>query len=482
MHDIAIIGFGATGVSFLYQLHSHIHEQDIKIVKVAIISPKESFSSGLAFGQAESLHKVNTPPELMGIDPEDPNGFSSWLRKHNQNFERYPPRLTYADYLRHIYHSMHGDDKIKISEYHSLASDIDFAQGAQRVTLNNGQVVNAKKTVLTLGSLTAPTFSTNDGYHAIPPKAIPRLGTPETALVAGTGLTAVDCVKSLANAGCRSIHLFSRNGLVPTVISRSIEYSPEHFTWQKLKKALNQHERGERLPSVIKLLRMEIGRMRSPEVFRASELLNQGNVCGYWDYLLGRADQGDLPFQDTLCSTRYYAHKIWKKLGDNEKLDFQYNFGAFWSCWRHPIPAEVIRELNEYTRCGRLHIHCPVSSIKWRDGHYILETKNTMVRSNVLIDGTGGSFSIRATRSLLLQNMLAKGLCQPHPCGGLRIDNLTYAVLNDIGKTGIYCLGPLVKGELFSTNAFWFNASCASKLAHLFAIKLRMKSYKEACD
>lgn len=52
MYDLAVIGFGATGVSFLRQLHSHIYEQDMGPISVALISPVESFSSGLAFGQA----------------------------------------------------------------------------------------------------------------------------------------------------------------------------------------------------------------------------------------------------------------------------------------------------------------------------------------------------------------------------------------------------------------------------------------------
>lgn len=482
MHNIAIIGFGATGVSFLYQLHSHIYEQDIRGIKVAIISPEKSFSSGLAFGQAESFHKVNTPPELMAIDPEDPNGFSAWLRKRYSSDERYPARLTYSDYLKHVYQSMDGDDKLEICEYHSLAIDIDFIRGGQSIVLSDGRVVNTKQTVLTLGSVTAPTFNPYDGLRTIQPQSIPLLETPETALVAGTGLTAVDCVRSLIRSGCRNIHMFSRNGFAPTVISRSTEYVPEHFTWQNLKKNLKQHERGERLPSIIKLLRLEIGRMRNPEVSRASQLIDQCNLSGYWDYLLTRSEKGDLPFQDTLVSTRYYAHKIWRKLGEKEKLDFQRSFAAFWACWRHPIPVEVISELNEYASCGRLHIHRPVSPVRQQGGYYILETKRTMIRANVLIDGTGGSSNIKGTTSSLLKNMLIKGLCQPHPCGGLRIDNLTYTVTNDIGSSGIYCLGPLAKGELFSTNAFWFNADCASKLAHLFAIKMRLESYKEACE
>ncbi|MFM9271852.1 FAD/NAD(P)-binding protein [Halomonas elongata] len=479
MFDVAVVGFGATGVSLLRQLHSHIYEQDIDDISIAIISPEESFSLGLAFGQAEPFHKVNTPPELMGIDPEDPSGFSSWMRKETAGIERFPSRKVYSSYLRHIYQTMGNDKKLDIHEYHSTATDMDTTQGNIKIQLQDGRTVFAKRAVLALGSITAPTFPPAEGISPILPKEISGMDVPETAFVAGTGLTAVDCVRSLVRAGCQEIHMFSRNGFAPTVISRSAEYSPEHFTWQNLKQELKEHQRGERLPHIIKLLRREIGRMRNPEVFQANRLLDQGNLSGYWDYLLKRSEQGDLPFQDTLSSTRYFSHKVWRKLGEGERLDFQRYFGAFWACWRHPIPVEVVQELNELAHMGRLKIHRPIAPLRKQDGDFLLETRQSIIRASALIDGTGGSSNVEKAASPLLQNMLARGLCKPHPCGGVRVDNLTYTLQNDLKEAGIYCLGPLAKGELFSTNAFWFNANCAANLAHLLAIQIRLDTHSE---
>lgn len=174
-------------------------------------------------------------------------------------------------------------------------------------------------------------------------------------------------------------------------------------------------------------------------------------------------------------STRYYAYKIWRSLSDYEKIYFQRRFGAYWACWRHPMPAEVILELNEYARCGRLQIHRSPFRIESIQGKHILTTKSNQIVADTLIDGTGGSDQIECSKSPLLQNMLAKGICSPHPCGGLRIDNLTYAVLNNKKRSGLYCLGPLAKGDLFSTNAFWFNANSAANLAHSFAVQQCMR-------
>lgn len=453
MYDLAVVGFGATGVSFLRQLHSHIYEQDMGPVSVALISPTDSFSSGLAFGQAESFHKVNTPPELMGIEPEDPKGFASWLRQRTGKEERYPARLTYSQYLKEVYGSMSlgKRDRLCIEEYLDTAVDIDTSSGNPVVFLDGGGKVHARRVVLALGAVTSPTFSANTGLQPILPSSISDISAPEVALVAGTGLTAVDCVRSLVKKDCQSIHWFSRSGYVPTVISRQAKYEPVAFTWGGIKSELNKRERGERLSRIVSLLRREVACMRNPELIRADELRSKGDLCGYWNYLIERADKSDLPFQDTLFSTRYYAHKIWLKLSEEECLEFQKSFGAFWACWRHPIPMEVVEELNVYAKEGRLQLHRPVTPIKIKGGKYILETSRQTICADALIDGTGGTSDVRDVNSPLIRNLLARGLATAHPCGGLKVDGLTYGLKSNLSNSGIYCLGPLAKGSLFST-------------------------------
>lgn len=478
MHDIAIIGFGATGVSFLRQLHSHFYEQDLNPISVAIISPKESFSSGLAFGQAESFHRVNTPPELMGIDPEDPQGFATWMRQKKGLIEKYPSRLTYSDYLKYVYRSL-PNDKLIITEYHSLANNIEKTNKQYRLNLNDGRTIKAKRTVLALGSTSAPSFSNNLGLEPILPSEIPQTPTPNRALVIGTGLTSVDCVRSLARKGTQSIHIFSRSGFAPTVISRSASYNPENFIWDKLKAGLKHYSRGNRLHYIISLIKDEMKSMGDHEVTSATKFLKKEDLISYWDYLIDRSENSNLPFQDTLTSTRFYAHKIWRKLDENEQLRFQLKFGSFWACWRHPIPTDIALELQQYAKEGRLHIHRPTAPLRKSCQKYHLETKQGRIISDLLVDGTGGSNDMSESSSTLIRNLLANRLAIPHPCGGLRVDTLTFGLQSPSSATGIYCIGPLGKGSLFSTNAFWFNSLCAEKLAYYLTIEMRLESNRE---
>lgn len=64
-------------------------------------------------------------------------------------------------------------------------------------------------------------------------------------------------------------------------------------------------------------------------------------------------------------------------------------------------------------------------------------------------------------RNTLLENLLINKLIENHPCGGINIDPLTFQCkVNGNNIHGLYNIGPLNKGCLFSTNALWFNVKC----------------------
>lgn len=476
MYDIAIVGFGAVGVSFLRQLHSHSYEQDLGTVRIAIISPAESFSSGLAFGRSDLHHRVNTPPELMSVDPEDPLGFSAWLKLRENTEGRYPTRLRYSQYLKETYEMLQKDEHFVIDEYHEEAIDLESIYGEKKIYLKSGKTVSTQRIVLALGAITSPVSLGEGSVEPTMPYKISSLNPSKNALVAGTGLTAVDCARSLLRHGCPEVHMFSRNGFAPSVITRQASYVPQNFIWQNIKIKTRNKPRGQRLPVIVNSLKRELINMDEPEFYRAQSLLQEKGLVDYWSYLLSRSENGDLPFQDTLASTRYFAHKLWRKLSVKERLEFQKKYGAFWANWRHPIPIGVISELKDYASQGRLFVHKSTSKTSLLNGRYQVETKKGVVKAESFIDGTGGTSLMHSTNSQLIRNLLNRKLAQPNPCGGLQIDNLTYSLLNSKNISHIYCLGPLAKGDLFSTNAFWFNSQCASQLATYIVTELRLSS------
>jgi hypothetical protein len=56
---------------------------------------------------------------------------------------------------------------------------------------------------------------------------------------------------------------------------------------------------------------------------------------------------------------------------------------------------------------------------------------------------------------------------------GITVSPLTFqCYVKEKAMPGLYNLGPLNRGSLFSTNAFWFNARCASQWANQWAIEM----------
>lgn len=207
------------------------------------------------------------------------------------------------------------------------------------------------------------------------------------------------------------------------------------------------------------------------------QILQEQGPAQYFEYLMQRSQAADLPYQDILVSTRPYMHKLWRSMPIEDRISFNINYGASWAAWRHPIPYEVISELSVAAREERLFIHQARKPPYRENGQYVMETTGgKTIRADNFIDGTGGTNRLDAIDSPLLRNLMAQQFIEPHLCGGIDIHPLTFQCqVNGKPVPGLYSLGPLNKGSLFSTNAFWFNARCAGHWARQWAIEMTNK-------
>lgn len=119
MFDIAAVGLGATGVSLIKQLQDAVYNFNLPKPKIAVFNPMQTFARGEAFGSADMIHKVNTPPDMLAISHSEPDAFSNWLEKQG-NYERYPNRFLYADFLSYSYKSVAESDVLDICEFNVL--------------------------------------------------------------------------------------------------------------------------------------------------------------------------------------------------------------------------------------------------------------------------------------------------------------------------------------------------------------------------
>ncbi|WP_158020833.1 FAD/NAD(P)-binding protein [Chromobacterium sphagni] len=477
MFDLAIVGFGATGVSLLKQIQDEVYASGLRAPRIALFSPRAAFARGHAFGDADVIHKVNTPPSMLSVSNSEPVGFAHWMNAKGNANELYPNRLVYSKFLQETYQDIARSGLLEIEEFHETVQVVTAQTPGYQLRSESGKTVTAHKIMLCLGSLHGTNFrqlSEQPGFIDHHTKFSKVKGGP--VLVAGSGLTAVDAFRSLNQGKNNEIHLFSRQGFAPTCLTKENRYIPVVLNWTTL---LKEQNGSVRLQYFLKTLKQECKRLPDGgERIPAMQILREHRPAQYFEYLMERSQAADLPYQDILVSTRPYMHKLWRSMPIEDRISFNINYGAGWAAWRHPIPYEVIAELAAAAREQRLHIHQGKNSPYWENGQFVLETTSgKTIRAQNLVDGTGGTNRLDLIDSPLLRNLTEQQLIEAHPCGGIDIHPLTFQCqVNGKPVPGLYSLGPLNKGSLFSTNAFWFNARCAGHWARQWAIEMTKKN------
>lgn len=481
MYDVAVVGLGATGTSLLSQAQDEVYNVGAVKPRFAIFNPSASFAKGLAFGDADTLHKVNTPPGMMSVTPTEPDEFAHWLRSRFDSRERWPTRLRYSDFIRQTYRDIRQAGILHIDEFHNSVVSIRRYGAGFALRDEKGNNVNARNVVMCLGALSEsafPAFVGQPGY--ISHYSQFDLSSAAPLLIAGSGLTAVDAFRYAFGKSQAEIHLYSRSGYVPTCLTDGNRYTPVHLTWRNIMSATAGNK--DMLNVFSRLLRKEFYLLRETGEFRfAMKLLREGRQTEYFRMLLTRAANSNLPWQDVLVSTRPYMHKLWNAFTTVQKLRFMKMYGAVWAAWRHPIPQEVFSELIEASAQGRVRFHQALAAPQYADNCYHLQTPSETLSFHHLWDATGGRLNISDTTQPLLQDLLSQSLIEGHPCGGINVDPLTFQCrVNYRNVPGLFNIGPLSKGSLFSTNAFWFNARCAETWAKKWAVEFSSADAKEA--
>lgn len=457
----------------LKEIQDQVYTLGLKTPRIALFSPHESFARGKAFGDAAQIHRVNTPPHMLSLSTCEPAGFTQWMQQIEKACELYPTRLLFSTFLQETYQGMTLSGLLDIEEIHEAVHSITRHSTCYQLQ-SKQRTVKAHKVILCLGSLHATNFpevQKCDGFidHH---RELSNINDT-SVLIAGTGLTAVDMFRSLEQEGNREIHFFSRNGFAPTCLTRENRYVPDEVNWNtfmnlKSKKGL------VRLPHLLAKFNREIQHIpEGGECGKALHIFQKEGIAAYFDYLMEKAQASDCPFQDMLVSTRPYIHNVWSAMPMKDRLFFDKNYAAEWAAWRHPIPFDVFAGMASVAKEGRLHIHQVTHTPRLENGQFSVTTSTgKIIKSKNLVDGTGGSNRLSAINSPLLQNLVKQHLIEAHPCGGIKVSPLTFQCqFKGSSVPDLYNIGPLSRGSLFSTNAFWFNARCASQWARQWAIE-----------
>lgn len=454
--DILIIGGGLSGTMLAVQLLRRPGQR-----RILVIEPRAELGRGEAYSAVELGHTLNGNAARMSVDPDNPDDLTQWLAEHIASggwpesaeqqvpvSELFPPRGLFGVYVQQRLAEAREDGAQQgstVEHIRAEAVDLQIDTDSVQLTLDNGQQLHGAYAVLATGMFpaarTPQTQSSGLNAAALDPwnvAAMRQLDAQSSVLIIGSGLTMVDAVVSLEQAGHRGpIEVFSRHGLLPHVRRQP--------------------------PGWVDFLAEDHG-IRSPR-----QLLRELRR-----HCRDAIAQG-IDWQAPLDTVRAHIGRLWSQATDVQRRQFVRHVRPWWESHHHrspPLSAQLVERLHSE---GRLRIHAasfkglePCAeggvSIRIRPRG---EAQTCVVHGAALINSSGIEYDWRRVARPLPQQLLARGLVQPGPLA-LGITAATDgAVVDEHGQAAnrLFAMGPPLRGIWWESTAVTDVALQAKALA-----------------
>ncbi|MGB3125596.1 MAG: FAD/NAD(P)-binding protein [Pseudomonas sp.] len=450
--DVLIIGGGLSGTMLAVQLLRLPGQR-----RILVIEPRAELGRGEAYSAVELGHTLNGNAARMSVDPDNADDLTQWLtdyigaggwpQAHEQPVpvsELFPPRGLFGLYAQQRLAQAKALSESTVEHVRAEVVDVQVDETSTLLTLDNGEQLRGAYAVLATGMFpaarTPQTESSGLNAAAMDPwdvNAMARLDPQSTVLIIGSGLTMVDAVVSLEQAGHRGpIEIFSRHGLLPHVRRQP--------------------------PSWVDFLAAD-QRLRSPRQL-LREVRRQCRIA---------LDQG-IDWQAPLDTVRAHIGRLWSQASEREKRQFVRHVRPWWESHHHrspPLSAQLVARLHEE---GRLRIQAasyqglaPAANgvtirLRPRGEQAVIE-----VSGAALINSSGIEYDWRRVARPLPQQLLKRGLIAPGPLAlGIAADT-SGAVLDAQGQVSqrLFAMGPPLRGMWWESTAVTDVALQAKALA-----------------
>jgi uncharacterized NAD(P)/FAD-binding protein YdhS len=436
-NKVVIVGGGFSGAMTAVNI-ARLSDEPLD---VTVVNRRPDVGRGVAYARRRPEYLLNVPAQNMSAFHDEPDHFLLWLRTR-QEFEstpeaelreRFIPRQIYGDYLHSIVqHHLAPRRGARHVRFRSLIGDvvdIEPLDAGCSVHLADGSALDADRVVIATGN-EAPAALPGTAELADHPSWVPdpwqpweqRLPRQGSIVILGTGLTTVDAVIALGAVGWHGdIHAVSRHGWFPHAHFRCFEY-PDFP------------------PPGVDLASLGLDRLVDLVQMHCA-ILEKRNVS-------------PAIIVDKL---RPYTQRIWEHFTDKERLTFARQHAARWNVLRHRIAPELHAQVTRAERTGQLRVHTGSIARLEGVGNRILVQlgDGESVVGDLVVNATGPSSKLTATRSNLLRNLLHDGLIAPDSTDmGIRVDP-DHTVLTGEGTRSPYllALGPLLKGTYWESIA-----------------------------
>jgi uncharacterized NAD(P)/FAD-binding protein YdhS len=454
--DVLIVGGGLSGSMLAVQLLRLPGKR-----RVLIIETRSELGRGEAYSATELGHTLNGNAARMSVEPDNPDDLTQWLDEYiaaggwpesaEQQIpvaELFPPRGIFGLYVQQRLAEAQAVGATFGSNLEHLrgeAVDVRSSEDSVRISLADGRELQGTFAVLATGMYAAARTpqreSSGLNAAAVDPwdvSAMRQLNPDAKVLIIGSGLTMVDALVSLQQAGHRgSIEVFSRHGLWPHVRRQP--------------------------PAWVDFLAADHRIRSTRQLVRAlREQCRQAMAQG-------------IDWQAPLDTVRAHIGRLWSQATDAQRRQFVRHVRPWWESHHHRSPPPSAALLERWVESGRLTIQAaslqgletlPSGQTQIRIRRRG-ETESAYVIGDALINSTGIEYDWRRVDRALPKQLLARGLIQPGPLALGIAAQSDGAVLDAQGHASqrLFAMGPPLRGMWWESTAVTDVASQAKALA-----------------
>ncbi|RYF60012.1 MAG: hydroxyacylglutathione hydrolase [Comamonadaceae bacterium] len=494
--DVAIVGGGSVGVSFLYQLIDAMPCSQGRAI--ALFEPGSDIGPGTAYQADANSNLLNIPVNRMSAIAQQPDSFLDWLRQRDAGFlarmgiteidpGSFVSRPVFGLYMQDVHDqalALACTRGIEVRHYRQRVVKVQpCAQGGAVVQADDGMQIEAARVVLCNGNLPSVTFSEladSPRYFNSPyPVAdmTRTVGETDDVCIVGTSLSAIDAIVALHAAGHRGvIHCVSRNGRLPAVRS-------PHNKGVRLPRLPEVEPDGRvTLDGLVGSLRRalhEAGGVEDPQ-----DILGSGaSAADALEEEIARSQAGPRLWQSVAAATNERIEHIWHALDEGERLRFHRDWRTLWMARRATFPMRNALTLQTLLRAGRLRVHGGFQGVTCACETTGFEVKagTETVRAPWLINATSFSLDVGGTSDTLVRDLCDAGHARAHPLGGFDLDFDTGCLIDGNGMRvdAVSVLGSLAAGTYFWTTSMEINARLALGQARQVAEQVTARSEHE---
>lgn len=448
MADIIIIGGGAAGAATFGEL---LRRNDGSTVHW-VVGP-DANGRGVAYATQDEHHLLNVRAAGMGVFVDQDETFLEHASRHLGAIQGmdFLPRRLFGDFIEAQIRTriesakqqgrrfaIHADEAVRV---------VLFREGSYRVELSSGKTLTAASVILAIGALPPRPLKAvseealHSGAYALDPWNLAhRTVAPRRVLVIGTGLTAVDMLRSASIRWPQAeLVAVSRHGLLP-LLHPPLPLAPYPFQ-EDLNEALLSCD------GVAPMLRL------------IREAISDATHGGWRSIIDGM---------------RPINAQLWQGLSLTQRRQFLRHVRWLWEASRHrtaPASGEAIQQLRDEER---LQVHAArVLKVSGKGPlHVTVRSRASQLEStfesDLVVQATGLDTTVAYIESELLTQLLSDGLAVADP---LRLGVTALPdgqLLNTQGKPqpGLYAIGSLLRGSLWECTAMPEIRAAAHQRAH----------------